>query len=203
MTTRDPSRGREKETRAGKLPPTATVRERSLQAAARAEETPRLEAGDDARPYLPSSRRAGIMDASSSPWSPMVTPSGSQNSRRRCRTSPLPPPEEKAERLRGPARSKSPAVGRDPRVLVSVFCHDPGGKSRSDRGGADSRCTRPLFLSRDCVALCGCLFIHSFILLSRCSNLVFQRSRPSDPGLGRNLKTQQNYIYFTMPELRI
>lgn len=66
------------------LPPTATLREQRPQAAARAEETRRPEACDDARPYLPNSRRAGIMDASSSPWSPMVTASGSQNSRRQC-----------------------------------------------------------------------------------------------------------------------
>ncbi|NP_001258498.1 uncharacterized protein LOC73410 [Mus musculus] len=46
------------------------------------------------------------MDASSSPWSPMVTPSGSQNSRRRRRASPQPPPVERAERRRSPARSK-------------------------------------------------------------------------------------------------
>lgn len=163
MTTRDPSRGREKETRAGKLPPTATVRERSPQAAARAEETRRLEAGDDARPYLPSSRRAGIMDASSSPWSPMVTPSGSQNSRRRCRTSPLPPPEEKAERLRGPARSKSPAVGRDPRVLVSVFCHDPGGNPAATGAGPTADVPAH-FSSRGTVwpSAVVCLFIHLF-----------------------------------------
>lgn len=122
------------------------MREQRPQAAARAEETRCLEAGDDAWPYLPNSRRAGIMDASSSPWSPMVTPSGSQNSRRQCRASLQSRREEKAERRRGPARSKTPPGSR---CLVAV---GTWGKISEETGAeptADG--TRLLFLLRECV----------------------------------------------------
>lgn len=82
-TSRDPSR--KAETRTGKFPraerppPRHPARDRAPancrgEAAAPTAEARRREAGDHARPYLPSSRRAGIMDASSSPWSPMLTP---------------------------------------------------------------------------------------------------------------------------------
>lgn len=154
------------------LRPTATVREQRPQPTARAEETRRLEASDDARPYLPNSRRAGIMDASSNPWSPMVTRSGSQNSRHRCRASPQPPLEERAERRRGTARSKTPTGSRCWLLL------GPGENPGGDRGGADSGRTRPLFLPREC----GCF----------CSNLDGQRSRTTGSGLERDQTTQQS-----------
>lgn len=114
----------------------------------RARETP-------ARPYLPSSRRAGIIDASSRPCSPMVRTRGTFQPRRGgLLASPQLSLVKKRGARRGLAGPKTPPGSRgrsalQARVLFRVGLEGAGQGAEQGRGALRSNFQRGGVLSRE------------------------------------------------------